>query len=143
MIDKTKYFWTGDSADDITEYLQEYTELPDIDVKSVVCHECGGNIFELKGDQDEGAVQIKCSACNRKKIILDCEEIWKDVSHKTVKCPICKAKGFNIKVGFVRRENGDAKWVYIGERCVSCETLMSSFDWKIDYSPTTETENNI
>jgi len=143
MIDKTKEFWTSDTANDIDEYLREYTEVADIDVKPIVCRICNNDVFELKGDQDEGAVQVKCAACAHKKIILDCAEIWKEVSHRTIKCPICKNKMFNTRVGFIRRENGDAKWVYTGERCVSCETLMSSFDWKIDYGPTSEMESNI
>ena len=54
-----------------------------------------------------------------------------------------KSKVYNVKVGFVRRENGSVKWVYIGNRCTACGTLGSYLDWKIDYEPTDEMEQNI
>ena len=55
MIDKTKKYWTGDSAEDISEYLRLYSENNDIDVKSVLCRSCGSNCFELRVDQTEDA----------------------------------------------------------------------------------------
>lgn len=144
MIDTSKKYWTGDNADDIDEYLREYSENNSIDVKPVICHSCGNDSFQLRVDQDEDAIQIKCTKCNAKKIILDCEEVWEDAQPKLGKCPVCKSsKEYNVKVGFVRRENGSAKWVYIGNRCTNCGTLGSYLDWKIDYEPTTEMENNI
>ena len=45
--------------------------------------------------------------------------------------------------GFIRRDSGSVKWVYIGSRCANCGVLGSFLDWKIDYEPTDETENNI
>ena len=53
------------------------------------------------------------------------------------------SKEHNVKVGFVRRENGSAKWVYIGSRCTNCGVLASYLDWKINYEPTDEMESNI
>ena len=32
MIDRSQEFWTGDTADDINEYLCEYSEQEDIEV---------------------------------------------------------------------------------------------------------------
>lgn len=144
MIDTSKKYWTGDNADDIDEYLREYSENNSIDVKPVICHSCGNDSFQLRVDWDEVAIQIKCTKCNTKKIILDCEEVWEDAHPRLRKCPICKSsKEYNVKVGFIRRENGSVKWVYIGNRCTNCGTLGSYLDWKIDYEPTTEIENNI
>lgn len=60
------------------------------------------------------------------------------------KCSVCKqCKQFNVRIGFDRRENGDVRWVYEGERCVNCGTLGSFLDWKIDYGPTAEMEQNL
>ena len=53
------------------------------------------------------------------------------------------SKEHNVKVGFVRRENGSVKWVYIGSRCANCGVLASYLDWKVSYEPTEEMEGNI
>lgn len=144
MIDKSKKYWTGDSAEDISEWLRLYAEDDSMDVKPVICHTCGNDSFVLRVDQDEGAIQVKCTACGTKKILLDCDDIWEDAKPKRRWCPVCKiSKSHNVRVGFVRRENGSVKWVYIGSRCTRCGTLGSYLDWKIDYEPTDEMEQNI
>lgn len=144
MIDTSKKYWTGDSADDISEYLCLYSEDDELDVKPVICHICENNSFELRIDQTEDAIQIKCIKCGTKKIILDCDDVWEDARPRLRKCSVCKScKSYNVRVGFSRRENGNTKWVYIGNRCTSCGTLGSYLDWKIDYEPTDEMEKNI
>ncbi len=144
MIDKTKTYWHGDCADDIDEYLKEYTEALDIDIKSVICHSCGCETLVLHIDFDEEAIQVKCPKCGEKKILLDCQEVWEDAKPRLLKCPICKtSKEHNLKVGFIRRKNGNVKWVYIGTRCTNCGVLASCLDWKISYEPTDEMEKNI
>lgn len=144
MIDTSKKYRTGDSADDIDEYLKEYSEDDSIDVRPVICHSCGSDTFYLRVDQDEDAIQVECSECKCKKILLDCDEVWEDASPRLGKCPVCKSsKEYNVRVGFVRRENGSVKWVYIGNRCTNCGVLGSYLDWKVDYEPTDEMENNI
>ena len=144
MIDITKKYWTGDSVDDINEYLREYSEVDAIDVKPIICHSCGNDAFELRVDYDEDAIQVKCTKCGTKKILLDCDEVWETASPKLCKCSVCKSnKEYNVRVGFVRRENGSVKWVYIGNRCTKCGVLGSYLDWKVSYEPTDEMENNI
>ena len=144
MIDKSREYWHGDCANDIDEYLKEYTEVPNIDIKPVVCHTCGSDVLALRIDYNEAAIQVKCPTCGAKKIILDCEEVWEDARPRLCKCPECKtSKEHNVKVGFIRRENGSVKWVYIGNRCTNCGLLGSVLDWKISYEPTDEMERNI
>lgn len=144
MIDTTKKYWTGDSADDIAEWLRLYAEDENMEVKPVICHTCGHDCFELRVDQDEDAIQVKCTSCGTKKILLDCDDVWEDAKPKLRKCRVCKdSKSYNVRVGFLRRENGSVKWVYIGNRCTCCGTLGSYLDWKIDYEPTDEMEKNI
>lgn len=144
MIDTSKKYWTGDSADDISEWLRLYSEDDSIDVKPVQCHSCGNDSFELRVDQNEDAIEVKCTQCGTKKILLDCDEVWEDAKPRLRKCSVCKAcKAYNVRVGFIRRENGSVKWVYIGNRCTNCGTLGSYLDWKIDYEPTDEMEQNI
>ena len=69
---------------------------------------------------------MKCAACGVKKILLDGEEYWEDARPRLKRCPVCKeSKTFQVRAGFLRRENGDVRWVYIGERCTACGTLGS------------------
>ena len=143
MIDRTPKYWTGDSPADIDEWLVEYTENPDLKVRPVICRLCGSDVFRIRCDQDEGAMQVICGSCGAKKILLDGEEIWEDCSPRARRCRVCKENLNNVRVGFDYRENGDVKWVYIGNRCTSCGTLGSYVDWSIDYGPTDELENNI
>ena len=143
MIDKTGYYWHGDSPNDIDEYLKAYSECSSIEVKPIICNNCGSDAFHLIVDQSEDAIQVKCPRCDYKKIILDCDDVWQNAKPRLRKCPECKAKEYNIKVGFVRRESGSVKWVYIGNRCSNCGLLGSYLDWKVDYEPTDEMEINI
>jgi hypothetical protein len=34
------------------------------------------------------------------------------------------------------RDNGDVRWITVGERCLACGILGAAIDWKVDYSPT-------
>ena len=70
MIDRSQEFWTGDTADDINEYLCEYSEQEDIEVKSVECQICKSDVFTLKVDQDEGAIEVTCTNCKTKKYFM-------------------------------------------------------------------------
>ena len=126
MIDKSRHYWYVDSPDDIDEYLREYSECPSIEVKPVICNNCGNDALHLRVDQNEDAIQ----------------EI-EDIAAQVRKCHDCKTKEYNIRVGFIRRENGSVKWVYIGNRCTNCGLLGSYLDWKISYEPTDKMEINI
>lgn len=144
MIDKSRKYWYGTCADDIDEYLREYTEDADIDIKSVICNSCGSEELIMFIDSKEQAIQVKCPKCGEKKILLDCGEIWDEAKPRLRRCAVCKiSKKHNVKVGFVRRENGDVAWVYIGSRCTRCGVLASYLDWHINYGPTDEMEKNI
>ncbi len=144
MIDKSGKWWTGDCPDDIDEYLKEYSEDKTLDIKPVKCNNCGSDALLVRLDHNEDVIQVVCPVCKTKKILLDCEEIWDEAKPRAYRCPICKKRtAYHIKVGFARRENGSAKWVYIGEMCTECKTLGSFMDWKISYEPTDEMEKNI
>lgn len=144
MIDRSKKYWTGDSPEDIGQYLRLYAEEPGLEVKPVVCHGCGGDAFEVRCDANEGVIQVKCAACGAKRVLLDGEDYWEDARPRLRRCRVCKeSKTFQVRAGFLRRENGDVRWVYIGERCTACGTLGSFLDWKVDYSPTGEMEKNL
>ena len=144
MIDKGKRYWTGDSPEDIGEYLRLYAGEEGLEVKPVVCRGCGGDAFEVRADTTESVFRVKCVACGAERYLLDCEEYREDARLRLQKCQVCKTgRTFHVRVGLRRREEGSVRWVYIGERCTSCGTLGSFDDWKIDYEPTDELEQNI
>lgn len=91
MIDKSKKYWTGDTAEDISEYLRLYSEDESIDVKPVICRSCGIGSFELRVDQEEDVIQVKSTECGTKKILLDCEEMWEDAKPRLRKCSVSGA----------------------------------------------------
>lgn len=142
MIDKSKTYWIGDSADDIDEYLREYTELPSLEVKPVTCS-CGSDCFTILVDQEEGAVLLKCTHCAQEKYLLDSEEYWPSCVPKAGICRLCKNAEYNVRVGLVRNENGNIQWIYVGNRCTNCGALGSYVDWGIDFEPTDELEASL
>ncbi|MDR1643296.1 MAG: hypothetical protein LBT59_26675 [Clostridiales bacterium] len=75
--------------------------------------------------------------------MLDSEECWEECKPVPYECPVCGTSLHSLAVGFVYRASRDVKWVYIGSRCEKCHRLDSYLDWKIDYSPTDEMENNV
>ena len=143
MIDKSKDYWYGDCADDIIEYLNEYTENEVSKTVIVKCLACKSQRFTVKIDDCEEAIEVTCVSCKKKRLLLDSEGVWADCSPEELVCPVCEKNIYNVGVGFVYRESGEVKWVYIGHRCKNCGVLGSSCDWDISYSPTDEMERNV
>jgi hypothetical protein len=42
---------------------------------------------------------------------------------------------FAVAVGFSLRDGGDVRWISIGLRCLTDNTLGVYADWKINYGP--------
>ncbi len=144
MVDKSGKYWYGSEAGDVDTFLREYAEDAHLDCRAVRCGNCGGEALKMRMDRVEGAIQVVCMDCGTKKILLDCGEIWEDANPRLRKCAACKTGVLhNVRVGFSRRADGNAQWVYIGSRCIGCGVLASYLDWEIDYAPTGEMENNL
>ena len=143
MIDKSKDFWHGDCANDINEYLTDYTKNEVGKTVIVKCNSCELQEFAIKIDDFEGAIEVTCIGCSEKRLLLDSEDAWEDCEPEEVSCPVCEKDTHNVGVGFVYRKSGEVKWVYIGHRCVNCGVLGSSCDWKINYGPTDEMKKNV
>ncbi len=136
-IDTSGKWWKGTEFADLAEYVRLYTAEGYVatDIRQSTCANCGGTVFRLYGDTEEGAARRVCISCKQKAFICDSEEFWEDADPQQCVCP-CKGKEFEVAVGFSFRETGDVKWVTVGQRCIRCGTLGSFVDWKIDYSPT-------
>ena len=136
-IDTTGEFWRGSDPDDVDSYLRAYMEdsYPVGRVIACTCA-CGSNQLYLDADADEGCARWTCSKCELQRFVGDSEEYWEQAEPERAVCPECNGETYNIAVGFSLRENGDVKWLTIGNRCVECGLLGSFVDWKIDYTPT-------
>ena len=142
-IDKGRKRWRGDSAEDVIEYLDVYSENEINKIVVVKCKQCGSEVFTFRIDAGEGAIEIACTACGNKRLLLDSEKYWEKSEPEDAKCPECKKRQYNVAVGFVHRRSGEVKWIYIGNRCTSCGVLGSYGDWGINYGPTDEMEKNV
>jgi hypothetical protein len=136
MIDKSGEWWTGSAFDDLVTYLREVTadSHPAGPVVQSTC-ECGGRLFTLEADADEGCARRTCTSCGRVAPIADSAEYWDDAEPEAVQCP-CGEDAFETGVAIALREDGDVRWITVGVRCVACGVLGAPVDWKIDYSPT-------
>ena len=139
MIDKSKKYWSGDSAADIDEYLREYTEVPDLEVRPVTCS-WGSEDFTILVDQDEGAVLLKCTHCAEEKFLLDSAEYWPSCQPKAGICRLCKNAEYNVRIGVVRDEDGHMQWIFVGNRCTDCGALGSYVDWGVEPEASDELE---
>jgi hypothetical protein len=138
-IDKRGKYWKGTDFSDVVEYAGAYTEddYPADTVRQCVCA-CGGTVFQLQGDAEEGCVRRICVECRAIAFIADSEEAWKDARPRQCACP-CKGNQFEVGVAFSLRPEGEGqgevRWITVCERCVKCGTLGAFADWKIDYAP--------
>jgi hypothetical protein len=135
-IDRTGRWWKGKTFDDLAEYLRQFTagSYPVTTIVRCSCG-CGGGAFRLRADSDEGGVERTCVACGLIHLVCDSEEYWDTAEPRRVTCP-CRATVYEVAVGFALREDGDVRWITVGNRCVKCGVLASCADWKIDYAPT-------
>ena len=136
MIDTSGTWWTGEDFADLVEYLRLLTEdgYPVRRVLEPQCS-CGGRKFTLYRDATEGVARRTCAACGAKAFIGDSAESWEDARPRRVRCP-CGSTTAQLGIGFSLRDDGDIRWITIGQRCVECGILGVYVDWKIDYSPT-------
>ena len=136
MIDRSGTWWTGESFDDLREYVVDFTAggYPAGPIVQSSC-ECGGTVFGLRLDDEEGCAQRRCDACGAEALLADSDEYWDDAEPDDAACP-CGGERFELGVGFSLRDDGDVRWVTVAGRCVTCGVLGAYVDWKIDYSPT-------
>lgn len=117
-IDKSGERWIGSGPDDICEYLKAYTAdgYQVGEFRSAKCS-CGGDQFRLAADDDEGR-----------------QEYWADAAPEQWKCLECYSTSANIGVGFSFYEDGEIRWLYVGEGCARCGILGCFAGWKVAYS---------
>ena len=96
---------------------------------------CGGDRFQVQGDDAEGCACRRCVACKAEHLIADSAEFWDDADPEQCFCT-CEDGEFQVAVGFaLTKDKADLRWLYVGMRCTGCGLAGVYLDWKIDYGP--------
>ena len=130
-------WWKGSCFDDLAEYIVALeTEGYSIGRVLQARCSCGHTVFGLQADWRQGCALRTCASCGKATFICDSEEYWKEeeTEPETVKC-VCGGEKLEIGVGFSFRDENEIRWITVGHRCVTCGTLASYVNWKINYGP--------
>jgi hypothetical protein len=91
---------------------------------------CGGRVFSVLLDDDEGAAARECVACKHQHPIGDSEEYLDEADLGQCACP-CGGEAFEVTAGVALYEGSDdVRWFYLGFRCPSCGLTAVYGDWK-------------
>jgi hypothetical protein len=125
----------GDTQTDIREELLSYSKANAYVAEhfaDAVC-KCGGKLFRLELDDNEGAAIRICVACKAEHPIGDSDEFLDEAELSECACP-CGHEEFEITVGVSLYEGSeDVKWLYLGCRCPNCGLTATYGDWKNEY----------
>lgn len=132
MIKRRRKWWTGTEASDVGEYLAAYTRdgYPADRFEQSRCV-CGGSVFRLAVDDEEGCAERTCTACGLRAFIGGSEDVADESSLVPTTCPNTHGT-FEIVVGFSHREDATVKWITVGIRCTECGVLGCPVEWPID-----------
>ena len=134
LTKRGKYSY-GDSQADIRDELLRYSKANAYVAEhfaDAVC-KCGGILFRLGLDDNEGAAVRTCIACKADHSIGDSDEFLEEAELGECACP-CGQEEFEISVGVSLYEGSeDVKWLYLGCRCPKCGLTAVYGDWKNEY----------
>ncbi len=126
----------GESQADIREELLRYSEANGYRIKHFAEAECGcgGRVFHLKLDDNEGAAVRHCTGCSREHPIGDSADFLDDAELQGCACP-CGAEEFELTIGLsLYVDSEDVRWLYLGCRCPKCGLTAVYGDWKNEFS---------
>ena len=126
----------GDSQADIREELLRYSKMDEYiahHFADAVC-KCGGKLFQLTLDGDEGAAVRICVACKTEHAIGDSADYLEDAELSECACP-CGGEEFEISVAVsLYDDSEDVCWLYLGCRCPKCGLTAVYGDWKNEFN---------
>jgi hypothetical protein len=126
----------GESQADIREELLRYSQVNGYRADHFAeCKcACGGRVFQLELDDNEGAAVRHCIACSQDHPIGDSADFLDDAELEECACP-CGADGLEITVGVsLYADSEDVRWVYLGCRCPACGLTAVYGDWKNEFN---------
>lgn len=124
----------GDSQADIREAIAQYSaeEYPAEHYAGAGCS-CGGGVFRLSLDDNEGAAVRTCSAGKATHPIGDSADYLDEAELEECECP-CGSSEFEITAGVaLYADSEDVKWLYLGCRCPACGITAVYGDWKNEF----------
>jgi hypothetical protein len=135
-IDTSGKWWVGSTADDLKAYLDAFSSdgYQTHEFRLARC-QCGNENFHLWADDGEGTAKRICSSCGSEHLVCDSEEYWEESAPSEWMCIECESKVANVGVGFSLYEDGEVRWLYVGERCALCGVLGCVTQWKVAYAP--------
>jgi hypothetical protein len=132
VLTKKKGHFYGDSHPDIRDRLLTYSRENGYAAEHFadpVCV-CGGQLFNLLIDENEGAAVRVCTACQHEHPMGDSEEFLENAELEECEC-LCGSGRFELTVGVALYEGSeDVRWLYIGCRCPACGLTACYADWK-------------
>lgn len=133
LTKKGKYWYGSELADTKIE-IQQYSDLNGykaVKFNESVCT-CGGRIFKLETDEDEGVARRTCTACGAVHLMGDSADYAEDANPEEHEC-ICLAQEFELVSGVaLYADSNDVRWYYIGCRCTKCHLVGVFADWKCE-----------
>jgi hypothetical protein len=94
---------------------------------------CGGRVFRLRLDDEQGVAIRDCMGCGKSHPIGDSADYLEGAAPEECQC-LCEAYGFEITVGVSLYEDSeDVRWLYIGCRCPGCGLVGVYGDWKNEF----------
>ncbi|WP_433593697.1 hypothetical protein [Nocardia sp. CA-145437] len=124
----------GDDAADLDGFLREIGAdgYPVDEVRRSVCCECGGGVFGVTGDPEEGTMRRECRGCGAEHFVAGSGEYWSDINTQIQVC-VCEEEDFNIAVGFslYSESVGGIRSLATAERCVACGKIGTFMSWMV------------
>ena len=125
----------GDSQADLREELSNFSRAcgyPATHLADAICV-CGGRIFTVLLDDDEGVAIRVCRSCGVRHEIGDSKEYLADAEPEECQCP-CGGEAFEVTAGVaLYAQSEDVRWFYLGLRCVACRLTAVYGDWKNEF----------
>jgi hypothetical protein len=125
----------GDGQADIPDEIRRYSKEGYLaeHFRDAVCV-CGGKVFRLALDEEEGVAVRTCPACLVEHPVGDSDEFLEDAEPEECACP-CGHEEFEITVGVSLYEGSeDVRWLYLGCRCPKCGLTAVYGDWKNEFN---------
>jgi hypothetical protein len=126
----------GDSQTDIRAEVRRYSKTNAYlahHFADAIC-QCGGRLFRLALDENEGAAVRTCVGCKTEHPIGDSDNFLKDAELEECACP-CGGHEFEVTVGVsLYGDSEDVRWLYVGCRCPKCGLAAVYGDWKNEFN---------
>ena len=136
MLTKRGKSYFGESQSDIREEVLRYSKLSGYSAQhfaDAAC-ECGGRLFRLSLDENEGAAVRRCPSCQKEHAIGDSAEYLEEAELEECGCP-CGNDDLEITVGVSLYDGSeDVRWLYVGCRCPQCGLTAVYGDWKNEFN---------